>query len=179
VAFVVFHLSGLLGLEVLLATTAQAQRVSEQNVKAAYVYNLARFVEWPAQSLHTHTAPITLCILGQTPVSSALAEAVKGEKIDDRALLVQPLSTARQAGGCHVLFIAASERKDLHVILSDLKDVGLLTVGETEEFLDEGGAVNFKLEGTKVRIEINMNAVDRQKLRISPRLLSLARVVRK
>jgi hypothetical protein len=166
-------------LAALLSSVLSAQQVNEYYVKAAYVYNLTKFVEWPPQVFKNGSDSIVICVLGQSPIQEALLEAVKGEKIDGRTLLVHQLPAAEQVRGCHLLFIAASDRKRTRSILEDLKAAGTLTVGEAEDFLDEGGAVNFKLEGSRVRIEVNLNAVERHGLRISPKLLSLARVVRK
>jgi hypothetical protein len=166
-------------LAALLSAVSSAQQVNEYYIKAAYVYNLTKFVEWPPQVFKNPADPIVICVLGQSPIQEALLEAVKGERIDGRTLLVQQFPAAEQVRGCHVLFIALSDRKHARTILDDLKTSGTLTVGESEHFLDEGGAVNFKLEGSKVRIEVNLTAVERHGLRISPKLLSLARVVRK
>jgi hypothetical protein len=165
-------------LTALLGAVVSAQEVNEYYIKAAYVYNLTKFVEWPPQVFKNGSDPIVICVAGQSPIQEALLEAVKGESIDGRKLLVRQFPAAGQAG-CHVLFIAAPERKRTRSILEDLKTQGTLTIGETEDFLDEGGAVNFKLEGNKVRIEVNLSAVEVHGLRISPKLLSLARVVRK
>jgi hypothetical protein len=158
---------------------ASAQEVNEYQVKAAYVYNLAKFVEWPSGAFHGATDPIGICVFGQSPIADALEEAVAGEKIDDRRLIVHRVSEVQEANNCHILFIAARPRKHLRTILANLKTGGTLTVGETADFLEEGGALNFLLEGNKVRIEVNMNAVERQQFHISPKLLSLARVLRK
>jgi hypothetical protein len=166
-------------LAALLNTAGKAEQVNENNLKAAYVYNLAKFVEWPPQSFQNATDPIVICVLGESPVQNALAEAVNGERIDDRKLVVYRYAAVQQMGHCHLLFIASSERKHLRSILRDPKTSGMLTVGETADFLEEGGAVNFRLEGNRVRIEVNMNAVEQRKLRISPKLLSLAQIVRK
>jgi hypothetical protein len=166
-------------LAALLGSVLSAQQVNEYYVKAAYVYNLTKFVEWPPQVFKNGSDPIVICILGQSPILEALLEAVKGERVDGRTLIVQQFPAAEQVHGCHLLFIAASDRKRTRSILEDVKASGTLTVGEAEDFLDEGGAVNFKLEGNRIRIEVNLTAVERHGLRISPKLLSLARVVRK
>jgi hypothetical protein len=156
-----------------------AQQVNEYHIKAAYLYNLTKFVEWPPQVFPNAADPIVICVLGQSPIGDELAEAVKGERIDGRQLIVRPIPAVEQASRCHLLFIASDNRKHARSILEEVKTAGLLTVGETNGFLEEGGVVNFKLEGNKVLIEINMNAAERQKLRISSKLLSLVRVVRK
>lgn len=166
-------------LAALFSAGPSAQQVNEYYIKAAYVYNLTKFVEWPPQVYKNGADPIVICVAGQSPIQEALLEAVKGERIDGRTLIVQQFPAAEQARACHVLFVSVSDRKRTRSILEDFKTQGTLTVGETEGFLDEGGAVNFKLDGNRVHIEVNLNAVERHGLRISPKLLSLARVVRK
>jgi len=166
-------------LGVLLSASGPAQSVSEYQMKAAYVYNLAKFVEWPAQAFKASNDPLTICVLGQSPILVTLNEAVNGESIDERKLLVRQVSDVQQASNCHILFIASSDRKYFQDILRNLKTPGVLTVGESEGFAEEGGVVDFRLEGKKVRIEINLNAAGQQKLRISPKLLSLAQIVKK
>jgi hypothetical protein len=158
---------------------ARGRPVSEYQMKAAYVYNLAKFVEWPSQSFKTATDPITICVLGQSPILATLNEAVNGEEIDERKLLVRQVAEVQQVGNCHILFIASSDRKYLQSVLRELKKPGVLTLGETSGFAEEGGVANFRLEGGKVRIEINLNAAEQQKLRISPKLLSLAQIVKR
>ncbi len=107
-----------------------------------------------------------------------LEEVVNGETIEDRKLIVRTVSDLDQVSNCHILFIGSSDRKYLRSILRDLKLTGVLTVGDTEGFAAEGGVANFKLEGNKVRIEINTSAAEQQRLRISPKLLSLAQIVK-
>jgi YfiR/HmsC-like len=179
------HRSIFVGLLAALLSAAASPRavgehaVNEYDMKAVYLYNLAMFVEWPAQAFKSANDPITICILGQSPIQIALAEAVNGESIDNRKLVVRLVSGVEQANQCQLLFIASSERKRLRSILQDPKIAGALTVGETEDFLAQGGAINFKREGNKVLLEINLDAVEQQKLRISSKLLNLARIVKK
>lgn len=163
----------------LLSTGGRAQSVSEYQMKAAYVYNLAKFVDWPAEAFKTASDPLTICVLGQSPILVTLNEAVNGEMIENRKLIVRQVSAPQEASNCHILFIASSDRKYLQAVLRDLKTPGVLTLGESVGFAEDGGVVDFRLEGKKVRIEINLNAAGQQKLRISPKLLSLAQIVKK
>jgi hypothetical protein len=163
----------------LLSASVPAQSINEYQMKAAYVYNLAKFVEWPSEAFKTASDPLTICVLGQSPILVTLNEAVNGEMIDERKLFVRQISEVQQASNCHILFIGSSDRKYLQTVLRELKTPGVLTLGESAGFADEGGVVNFRLEGNKVRIEINLNAAGQQKLRISPKLLSLAQIVKR
>lgn len=163
----------------LLSAGGRAQSVSEYQMKAAYVYNLSKFVEWPPDAFKTASDPITICVLGQSPILQTLNEAVNGETIEDRKLIVRQVSDVSQARNCQLLFVGSSDRKYLQSALRELKAAGILTVGETASFTAEGGVVNFRLEGNKVRIEINLDAAERQRLRINPKLLSLAQIVKR
>jgi hypothetical protein len=172
-------LSFSLALLALLATGVQAQNIDEYQVKAAFLYNFAKFVEWPPQAFKGPSDPITICVLGRNPFNSSLDAAVSGKTIESRAFVIQQVSNTHQAGQCQILFVSSSERKRVQSILEDLKSSGILTVGETEDFAAEGGVVTFKLEGGRVRLEINVNAAEQQRLRISSKLLSLAQIVSK
>jgi hypothetical protein len=165
-------------LECVITPYACAQQINEYQMKAAYLYNFAKFVEWPAQAFKNPHDPISICVLGQNPMFHTLEEVVNGETIEDRKLIVRTVSDLDQVSNCHILYIGSSDRKYLRAILRDFKVTGILTVGEAEGFAAEGGVANFKLEGNKVRIEINTNAAEEQRLRISPKLLSLAQIVK-
>lgn len=162
----------------LLTTGARAQVVNEYQVKAAFIYNFSKFVEWPPQAFKTAKDPITICVLGQNPFGNALEETVSGKMVEGRAFIVRQLSSEPAATGCQILFVSSSERNRLHSILSDIKITGVLTVGETETFASEGGVINFKIEAGTVRIQVNVDAAEQAKLRISSRLLSLAQIVK-
>jgi hypothetical protein len=163
----------------MLAVCAQGQPIDEYQVKAAFLYNFAKFVEWPAQTFKSSSEPIKVCVLGQDPFGPALAEAVSGKQIEGRALLVRNISDARQAGNCQILFVSSSERKRLPSIFVGIKAASILTVGEMEGFTAEGGVINFRLEDGRVRIEINVQAAEQGRLHISSKLLSLAQIVKR
>src|SRR5258708_1426875 len=100
--------------------------VNEYDMKPVYLYNLAIFVEWPPQSLKSATERIVICVLGQRPIQTALAEGVNGEGIDNRKLVVHRVSAVEQANQCQLLFIASSERNRMRSILQDQKTTGVL-----------------------------------------------------
>ena len=155
------------------------QTIEEYQLKAAFIFNIAKFVEWPTDAFQSPKDPIVLCILGASPFGDALAQAANGKTIDDRKFAIRPVSDLRQAGGCHILFVSASERKRFRSILGEIASSGILTVGDVESFSIEGGVVNLKLDGDKIRIRINVQAAERERIRISSKLLSLSQVVRK
>jgi hypothetical protein len=164
-------------LGIFLACTLSAQTIDEYQVKAAFLYNFAKFVEWPAMTFKTDKDPLRICVLGQNPFGNALVEGVGGKTVVGRPLAVSDISDVNQGADCQILFIGSSERKRLRLIFAELRTMGVLTVGETEGFASQGGIVNFKLEGGRVRLEINIDAAAQAKLRISSKVLNLAQIV--
>jgi hypothetical protein len=151
-----------------MAGAAQEGRVEEYELKAAILYNLTKFVEWPDSVYTDGRAPTVLCILGRNPFGNSLA----------RQLTVRHLESLEAARACQVLYISSSERTYLHQILVAVKGAGVLTVGETSQFAGQGGMVQFTLENKRVQFDINLSAVSRERLKISARLLALARIIR-
>lgn len=172
-----FRISFGFALGVLLV--ARAQVTDEYQVKAAFIYNFAKFVEWPPHAFKSPMDPIVICVLGQNPFGGALEEVVNGKSVEGRSFVVRQLSGEQAAAGCQILFISSSERKRLRGILGELKASGALTVGETDTFASEGGMINFKIEGGRVRLQVNVDAAEQGKLRISSKLLSLAEIVKR
>jgi hypothetical protein len=166
-------------LGLLLTTVAWAQKSEEYRVKAAFLFNFAKFVEWPPQAFANSSDPIRICVLGQNPFGSALEDAVRDKTAEGRTFLVRQVSGEQPVAGCQILFIGLSERKRLHTILGEIKTQGVLTVGETDAFASEGGMINFKIEGGRVGLQINVNAAEQARLRISSKLLSLAQIVKR
>jgi hypothetical protein len=162
------------------AAMGQSQ-ADEYRLKAAFLFHFAELVEWPADAAGDDQQPVTLCTLGD-PFQGDLEAVVEGKKVGSRPVRVRHLSQAQEARqtqdakGCHVLFVSASERTRLPVLLAKIKGP-ILTVGETEEFVKQGGMIALCLEGKKVRLDINLDASSRAGLKISSRLLLLARNV--
>ncbi len=164
-------------LMVLAAGRGRGEALDEYQVKAAFLYNFAKFVEWPPGTFQSAADPIAICILGPDPFGGALHEAVRGKAVGGRTFRIAVISDARQAAGCQILFIHSSVRKRQPTLLRELAVPGLLTVGEWEDFAAQGGMIHLKLEEGKVRMEINAAAAERAGLRISSKLLHLARIV--
>jgi hypothetical protein len=166
-------------LAVLVVFGAQGQMPDEYQVKAAFLYNFAKFVDWPPAAFETPHDPVTICLLGRSRLGTALEEAIHGKAVAERAFVVREVGGVEPASNCHILFVSSSERKRLRSIRDLLQGSGTLTVGESTGFATEGGVINFKLENGRVRLEINLDAADREKLHISSKLLSLAQIVRR
>jgi len=158
---------------------APGRPADEYEVKAAFLYNFAKFVEWPTQSSDQPTQPIVFCVIGQTLLSASLRDALEGKVVDQRPLVFRPLTDSKQAGTCQVLFIGSPDKKQLRQTLDEVKLLHVLTVGEVDDFTNEGGIIRFFLDSGRVRLEFNLDAADDAKLHISSRLLSLGRVLRR
>jgi hypothetical protein len=163
----------------LLATAGWGQASEEYRVKAAFLFNFAKFVEWPPQTFKSSGDPIAICVVGKDPFAGVLDQAVNGQTAQGRSFSVRVLADVQRAGTCQIVFVSSSERKRLPAILHEIKAPGVLTVGECDNFTAEGGVVNFRIEDGTVRIQINVDAAAQQQLHISSKLLSLAEIVRK
>jgi len=156
---------------------AQQDELSEYQLKAAFIYNFAKFVEWPADAFPEGGAPLRICVLGENPFGNELLQTVNGKKVNGHPLVVVPVLESHQARGCHVLFLSRAERKRIPQTLEALRNSSTLTVGESDDFMRAGGVINFVLEGGKVRFEVSLRASEQARLKISSKLLSLARTV--
>jgi hypothetical protein len=154
-------------------------QINEYQVKALFLYNFARYVEWPTETFKAANDPIVICIFGQNPFGGALQQAVAGKVLEGRPFVVRQLSDFQPGSNCHILFVNSSEKKRFRSMAGRLKGSAVLSVGETPGFTADGGVINFKLEDGKVRFEIDVEAAGREHLRISSKLLSLAQIAKK
>lgn len=161
-----------------LLTGFSAEQMDEYRVKAAFLFNFAKFVDWPEDTSRDVKEPFAICVLGQDPFGKALDDVVAGKTIAGREVAVRRLTDARQAGGCSVVFVSPSASKRVLSTLTATQR-GLLTVGDAGAPTSEGVVINFTMEGDKVRFEINMTAAEEGKIRLGSRLLSLATILRK
>lgn len=157
--------------------TARAQTSKEYQIKAAFLFNFAQFVEWPSAAFADASAPISIGVLGDDPFGPVLEQTVQGETINHRKLIIQRSQRVADLKGCHLVFISKSERARLPDIFDSLGSSSALTVSETENFARRGGIINFYLDGNKVRFEINADAAQRKGIKISSQLLKLGKVV--
>jgi len=150
---------------------AQSFSSREYEIKAAYLYNFIKYVDWPSGDT------ISIGVLGNDPFGTALAP-LNGKIVKGRRLLIKHLDSAREAQQCQIIFVSSSEKQRLQEIFESLRSARVLTVGETQGFADGGGIINFIEENNKVRFEINAEAARRTGLNISSELLKLARLVK-
>ncbi len=166
-------------LAVWLAAAVLGQTVEEYRVKAAFLFNFAKFVSWPPEAFKSASDPIAICVVGKDPFDGALEQAVRGQTVEGKPFAVRQVTDGKQMGACHIAFMGASERKRLPAIFEEIKNSCVLTVGESDDFTGQGGVVNLRLEDGRVRIQINLEAAGQHHLRISSKLLGVAEIVRK
>ena len=153
------------------------EALPEYQVKAAYLYNFLKFVEWPESAFPDPLAPIVIGISGDDPFGNSLPQVIIGKTVQGRDLVIHKYHSGEDMRGAHILFISPSERKRLPQILSSLRGSSVLTVADIEGFLEAGGMIQFLSENDRVRFAINVDASSRGKLKMSSKLLSLAKVV--
>lgn len=159
------------------ALFAQPRGVPEYQVKAAFLLHFTRYVEWPDTAFTRPDAPFLMCILGADPFGRTIDELVAGETVGGRAISIVRLDNPSNARTCHLVFVAGSETGNLGRILDLLRGAAVLSVGEPARFAQQGGIIGFYLEGRNVRFEINAGAAEAAGLKISSRLLRLAKIV--
>lgn len=157
---------------------AQAQGGAEYQVKAAYLYNFGKFVEWPADAFEGSSAPFRICILGDSPFDRNMERALTGRKIQAHPVQVIYPDSITQSRKCHVLFISASESGHAKAIVAGVSVNAVLTVGDTSGFVRDGAMINFIVKDEAVRFEINSQAAARARLKISSKLLVLGTTAR-
>jgi hypothetical protein len=161
----------------LLPLAGRAEVVDERQVKAAFLYNFAKFVEWPSDILPDASGEMVLCLLGDGSLGEPLESTVAGKTVRNHRLVVRNVYNADEARQCHVLFLTSADPVAWRGILGSLEGAPVLTVGDGETFARRGGIIAFKMEGNKVRFAINADAASRARLQISSQLLKLAAFV--
>jgi hypothetical protein len=160
--------------------TAPAQPTSskEYQIKSAFLYNFAQFVEWPPDAFSEAQSPLVIGVLGDDPFKGFLDEVVREERVNGRPLVIQRYHSVAEMKTCHILFISQSEAGRLDGILAGIKGRSILTVSEVDGFATRGGIIRFITEENKIRLRINADAAKAANLTISSKLLRLAELVR-
>jgi YfiR/HmsC-like len=162
----------------LSGTSVRALQSNEYQIKAGFLLNFIRFVDWPVEVFADDNGMIVIGVIGDDPFGSVLDEIVSGKTIGGRGLEVRRLKWGQDLKACHLLFVSTSERKRVVQLIDSLKGASVLTVGEMPQFNQQGGIINFVMEANRVRFEINVPMADRARLRISSKLLALAKTTR-
>ena len=159
------------------AAFAGSGQIPEYKIKAVFIYNFAKFVEWPAEEPPKPDNILTLCVLGDDPFGANF-NVIKGKTIKGRTVESKTIMSIEKAKNCDCLFISDSEKNNLAKILGELKDHKVLTISDMDGFLEAGGIIQFVLEKSKVRFLINMGAAKRAGFKVSSKLLELAKKVK-
>lgn len=155
---------------------AYAGEPSENQIKAVFIYNFVKFVEWPSHVFQSPDSPIVICTLGQDGLTDAI-DTLSGRTAQGRKLVLKPIGRPAQADHCHVVYVARSEKGQFAAVLRPTREA-VLTVGDMRGFAANGGIINFAMAENRITFEVNVDAVARAGLRLSSQLVKLARVVR-
>jgi hypothetical protein len=149
----------------------------EAQVKAAFLYNFLKFVEWPADVFLTRQDSLIVGIVGGGPTPDAAARLLDGKLVQGRWIAIRRLKADGPCPAVHALFIGQTDASQTQRLLDAVANVAVLSIGEREDFAQNGGVIGLLVEAQKVRFEINTDAAATARLRISSKLLALARIV--
>jgi hypothetical protein len=156
---------------------AQSPPRSEYEIKAAYLFTFARFVEWPARASRDDS-PFTICVLGTDPFGATLDKTLSGAVVRGRSAVARRITAPDAAAGCHIVFVSASEDRRLAALVPVLARSGALTVSDIPKFTERGGMIQFVTAASRVRFEINRQTAREAGLVMSSELLRVASAVR-
>jgi hypothetical protein len=165
----------LVGCLLLVAPRASAQ--SEDQVMAAFLFNFARYVEWPKDAFDRNDMPVNICMLSTKEFGDVVSRTVSGKTVADRSVVVRRTADLPETTGCHILFIGREYDKSHTETVAELGGLSVFTVADQEGFARAGGIANFYRTENRIRFEINPHAAQKVGLKISSRLLRLAKVV--
>ncbi len=149
----------------------------EYHIKAAFLLNFVKFMEWPSHDPSDTSSFINICILGDDPFDEAL-NTIEDKIVKEKKLVIKRSLKIEDIKDCQILFICTSEKKKLSEILTKIKDLPILTVAETKNFCQSGGVLNFIIVKGKIHFEINVDAAKRSGLKISSKLLKLSKIIK-
>ena len=154
------------------------QELPEYVVKAGFFYNFAKYVEWPESAFEDDRSPIRIGIVGKDPFGETLDKVLREKSVLERKFTITRFKDPGEIKGCHILFVPRTENDRLPKILEQVKESGVLTVGEEAAFARSGGIINILIEEKKPKLEINPDAASAQKITINSKLLKVARIVK-
>lgn len=151
----------------------------EYQIKAAFLYNFGRYVQWPPEAFRDARAPFVIGFVGPSPVIPESQRIAKAKKIQERPIQIRQFSDAKEVEGCHILFLPVVVEPETRAeVIRRVSGSHLLLVGESSDFLDQGGVMNLVVEQNRVRVHVAEKAAQREKLTISSQLLRIATVVK-
>jgi len=172
-AIVWILVAGTEGLTPSLRAQQSPPEYPEYQVKASYLLNFTRYIDWPTRSFKSTNSPMVIGVLGQDRFGDDLRTLVQGKRVEGHDLVVRRIETLEQCRDTQILFISSSEKRRIPDIVQSLKGAPVLTVGETDGFIQSGGIINFRLRNKDLFVDINRPAADKVGLRISARLLQV------
>jgi hypothetical protein len=160
-----------------LPAAAAATVAREYELKAVFLFNFTQFVDWPSESFAGPQSPLLICVLGDDPYGSYLDDTVRGEKAGGHPLAVERYTRVEDVADCHVLFISASQAKQMTGIVQQLRGRSILTVSNAADSDTRGSVVRFATDSNRIRLRIDMQAAHAAHLEISSKLLRAAEIV--
>jgi len=156
-----------------------AAPLKEYELKAAFLYNFTKFIEWPTNRFANANAPFVVAVAGNSSSTIELEKIATERKVNGRKLIIKTVKTPEDAKDAHVLFVSATEDSRFENWLAAAHGAGVLTIGESESFFKQGGIINFVLEGEKIRFDLNIDQAEAAGLKVSAQLQKLARNINK
>lgn len=160
-----------------LPLSGQSANATEYRLKARYLSSFPSFVEWPSEGWPSGKAPFLICVFGEFPFGTSLAEVTRGSTVREKRVEIKWIRKTGDLGACQILFVSQSEQKRYSQVLDAVRGKTVLTVGETQEFLDAGGVLSFYSRGEGIQFDVNLGEANKAHLKISSRMLALARRV--
>jgi hypothetical protein len=155
----------------------QSASTSEYEIKAAFLFNFAKFVEWPESVMGETNGSFIIGILGRDPFDGALDQTIGDKTVKGKTIVIKRFRHLVDLQYCHILFISESEKDNLQEILNRIGDESILTVGDMPDFAKNGGMIQLYTENDKVRFAIRLTATERANLKLSAKLLNLAKII--
>jgi hypothetical protein len=165
-------------LSILGQPAAAQDALPEADLKAAVLYNFTKYVEWPAEAFASAEEPLVVGVFGEESFTKTLRTLLADKTAHKHPFVVRRLTNDAEAKGCHILFFQANETRRMGRLYETIKRSPILTIGESEEFMDQGGMVNLFFEDKQVRFEVHPPTAENAKLSVSSRLLRLAKIRR-
>ena len=156
---------------------AETPALSERQVKALFLFNFAKYVDWPAGAFSNSSAPIVIGVVGEDGFADEVRQIAGDRTVNDRKVVIKQIGSTADLKDCQILFVRSSENGRLTEILKAVKNSAVLTVGETDRFLLQEGMINFTKKENKIHLEINLVPAQRVNLKLSSKLLTVADVV--
>lgn len=160
----------------LLSQHTQSAPLPEYQIKAALLYKLTKFIQWPEHALPDADMPLGICVFGEDPFGSSL-DALANKTVRGSKIIIKRIQQTSQLHGCHVLFVSTAEKQKLVSILHAINNLPILAVSDIERFAQQGGMIGLVTVNNKIHFEINIQAAKQAQLKISAQLLELATIV--